>query len=164
MPERPAPTISTSRCSGDPVGHGGILADWLVSQCDVAHGAPSSGPESQHMGVLGVDAALEHVEVGALDGLEALAGTSSSQPPVHSQNGCQASATRSSRPAAPQSAERLTTRSGAKKKVGVGPGSSPAAGAELLPVGGPTAMLWASWSPKCAWTARRTSPSPETST
>ena len=84
-------------------------------------------------------------------------GIISSQPPVHSQNGCQASATRVSRPARPQSSARLTTRSGAKKKAGrraraARPPPAPNSSQWVTP----TAMLWTSSSPKCEWTARRT--------
>ena len=90
------------------------------------------------MGVLGLDPPLEHVELRRpARPSKPSPGIVSSQPSIHSQKGCQASATRGSRPARPQSSARLTTRSGAKKKAGAGPGSSPAPGADLLPVGGP---------------------------
>ena len=111
-----------------------------------ADGGPGRDPQRDRVRLAGqrddvrgprVDAALEHLEVGAPQALEALAGDRLSQPAVHSQNGCQASATRCSRPARPQSSERLTTRSGAKKKAGAGPGSSPSPRLQLLPVRDP---------------------------
>ena len=87
------------------------------------------------MGALGLDPALEHVEPGVLHGVEALAGDRlqpavdplAERVPGVGDPGLEAGA-------APVLGA-LDDAVGAKKKAGVGPGSSPAPRAHLLPVG-----------------------------
>ncbi len=147
-----------------------IAAAFLLAQRDDVELVGLTGGSNAEF-VEGLGLYDRTVPYDAVDTLErgpatyvAISGDGDVRRAVHSQNGCQASATRFSSSARPQSSARLRTLVGAKKKAGRGPGRSPAPSPISSQCVAPTAMLWARSSPKCAWTARRTSPSPEMST